>query len=90
MNKAELIKSIAISAGLTQVASERAVGGFIEAIKESLKVSDPVVLVGFGTFTLSKRASRLGRNPQTGESIEIPAKNVVKFKVGSRLAEAVN
>ena len=90
MNKAEMIKSIATSAGLTQVASERAVSGFVEAIKDCLKEGDSVTLVGFGTFTKTTRAARKGRNPQTGKSIKIPAKNVVKFKTGSRLAEAVN
>lgn len=90
MNKAELIKSIATAAGLTQVASERAVAGFVEAVKDCLKDKDSVVLVGFGTFSLNERAPRKGRNPQTGKSIQIPAKNVVKFKAGSHLTEAIN
>ena len=89
MNKAEIIKAIAISASLTQVASERAVTGFVDAVKDCLKDGESVVLAGFGTFSVSKRAARTGRNPQTGKSIKIPAKNVVKFKVGSNLAESV-
>ncbi len=89
MNKAELIKSIAISASLTQVASERAVAGFVDAVKDCLKGGESVVLTGFGTFSVNSRAARAGRNPQTGASINIPAKNVVKFKVGSTLADSV-
>lgn len=90
MNKAELIKTIAASAGLTQVASEKAIGGFVDAIKDSLNAGEPVILAGFGSFTVNDRDARKGRNPQTGESIKIPAKKVVKFKAGSQLAEIVN
>jgi len=90
MNKVELIKSIAISASLTQVASERAVAAFVDVVKGCLKNGDPVVLTGFGSFTVSKRAARMGRNPQTGESIKIPAKKAVKFKPGSNLVDAIN
>jgi DNA-binding protein HU-beta len=90
MNKTELVKSIATSAGLSQVAAEKALKGFMEAVKSSLAEGDGVTLVGFGTFSVSKRAARTGRNPQTGKSIKIAAKNVAKFKAGSRLADAVN
>jgi len=90
MNKTELVKSIATSAGISQIAADKALSGFMNAIKESLAKDDSVTLVGFGTFSVSKRAARTGRNPQTGKAIKIAAKNVAKFKAGSRLAEAVN
>ncbi len=90
MNKVQLVKAIAAAAGLTQVASEKAITGFMDAITDSLNKEDSVTLVGFGTFSIKNRAERIGRNPQTGESIKIQAKKVVKFKAGSRLAEAVN
>jgi len=90
MNKTELVKSIATSAGLSQVAAEKALNGFMESVKGSLAKGDAVTLVGFGTFSVSKRAARTGRNPQTGKAINIAAKNVAKFKAGSRLADAVN
>lgn len=90
MNKAELVKSIATSAGLSQVAAEKALNGFMDAVKAGLKSGDAVTLVGFGTFSVSERAARTGRNPQTGKTIKIAAKKVAKFKAGSRLADAVN
>ncbi len=90
MNKTELVKSIATSAGLSQVAAEKSLKGFMEAVKGSLAEGESVTLVGFGTFSVSRRSARTGRNPQTGKAIEIAAKNVAKFKAGSQLAEAVN
>ncbi|NOX24792.1 MAG: HU family DNA-binding protein [Deltaproteobacteria bacterium] len=90
MNKTELVKSIATSAGLSQVAADKALKGFITAVKSSLAKGDSVTLVGFGTFSVAKRSARTGRNPQTGKAIKIAAKNVAKFKAGSRLADAVN
>ena len=90
MNKAELVKSMAMSAGLSQVAAEKALDGFVEAVKASLAKGDAVTLVGFGTFSVSERAARTGRNPQTGNAIKIEAKKVAKFKSGSHLADAVN
>ncbi len=90
MNKAELVKAMATSAGLSQVATEKALNGFMDAVKGSLADGDAVTLVGFGTFSVSKRAARTGRNPQTGKAIKIAAKNVAKFKAGSRLSDAVN
>lgn len=90
MNKAELVKSMATSAGLSQVASEKALDGFVKAVTESLASGNSVTLVGFGTFSVSERAERTGRNPQTGKSIKISAKKVAKFKAGSNLADAVN
>ena len=90
MNKAELVKFMATSAGLSQVAAEKALDGFIDSVKASLAKGDSVTLVGFGTFSVSERAARTGRNPQTGKSIKIEAKKVAKFKAGSQLADAVN
>nr|MBF0222392.1 HU family DNA-binding protein [Desulfobulbaceae bacterium] len=90
MNKAELVKDVATAAGLSQVAAEKALNGFMDSVKKSLKKGDSVTLVGFGTFSVSNRAARTGRNPQTGKAIKIAAKKVAKFKAGSRLAEAVN
>lgn len=90
MNKAELVKSMATSAGLSQVASEKALDGFVAAVTDSLAKGNSVTLVGFGTFSVSERAERTGRNPQTGKSIKISAKKVAKFKAGSNLADAVN
>jgi len=89
LNKAKLIKTIAAAAGLSQVGAEKAINGFTEVIAQSLAKNENVVLLGFGTFSLAKRASRKGRNPQTGESLVIEAKNVVRFKAGNRLLEAV-
>lgn len=90
MNKAELVKSMATSAGLSQVAAEKALDGFVAAVKECLAKGDSVTLVGFGTFSVTERAERTGRNPQTGKAIKIAAKKVAKFKAGSNLADAVN
>jgi DNA-binding protein HU-beta len=90
MNKKELIESIAGAADISKAAAEKALNGTLAAIAESLNKGDKVTLVGFGTFSVSKRDARNGRNPQTGNTIEIPAKNVVKFKAGSKLSAAVN
>lgn len=90
MNKAELVKAMATSAGLSQVAAEKALDGFVEAVKGCLATGDSVTLVGFGTFSVSERAARTGRNPQSGKAIKIDAKKVAKFKAGSHLADAVN
>ena len=90
MNKKELIESIAGAADISKAAAEKALNGTLAAIAESLKKGDKVTLVGFGTFAVSKRDARQGRNPQTGKTIKIPAKKVVKFKAGSKLSDAVN
>lgn len=90
MNKKELIESIADAADISKAAAEKALNGTLAAIAESLKSGDKVTLVGFGTFSVSKREARKGRNPQTGADIEIPAKNIAKFKAGSKLSEAIN
>ncbi len=90
MNKKELVESIAGAAEISKAAAEKALNGTLAAIAETLKGGDKVTLVGFGTFSVSKRDARQGRNPQTGDAIKIPAKNVAKFKAGSKLSEAIN
>lgn len=90
MNKAELIEAIADSAKLSKTDAGRALDAALEAIEKTLKKDERVVLVGFGSFTVTKRAARTGRNLQTGGEIKIPAKNVVKFKAGNDLSDAVN
>ena len=82
MNKTELVAEIAEKAGLSKKDSEAAVKAFIDAVSESLKKGDKVQLVGFGTFEVSERPARTGRNPQTGETIEIAASRTPKFKAG--------
>ena len=89
MNKAQLIDSIAKEAGLSKVDSGKALAATINAISKSLKKGDSVALIGFGTFKVSKRAARTGRNPQTGKAIKIAAKKVAKFKAGAGLAKLV-
>ena len=90
MNKAELIEAIATNAKISKADAGRALDSTIESITKSLKKGEKVSLVGFGTFSVSKRAARAGRNPQTGKSIQIKAKKVAKFKAGSDLAGTVN
>lgn len=90
MNKQELIENIAVSADITKAAAGRALDSVIESIANSLKNGDSVVLVGFGTFSVRKRAARTGRNPQTGAEIQIKAANVPAFKAGKALKDAVN
>jgi len=89
MNKSELISQIAESADINKKEAGAALNAFMVAITDNLKKDDKVTLIGFGTFSVSKRAARDGRNPQTGKTIKIPAKNVAKFKVGKKLDEAV-
>ena len=90
MNKAELIDAIAADAKLSKADAKRALDGFITVVSKSLKKGDRIALVGFGSFSVAKRAARTGRNPQTGKTIQIAAKNVVKFKAGAELEGAVN
>lgn len=85
MNKAELIAKLAEDAGITKTQANAALDSFIEAVTKSLKSGDKVTLVGFGTFSVSKRQARNGRNPQTGEVIKIKAKKVARFKAGKDL-----
>jgi DNA-binding protein HU-beta len=89
MNKAQLIDAIAAEANLTKADAKRALDAFVKTTTTSLKKGDRVALVGFGSFSVSGRSSRTGRNPQTGAPITIKAKKVVKFKAGSELADAV-
>lgn len=89
MNKTQLIEHIAKTADLTKVDAKKALDAFIGATVETLRNGDKLSLIGFGTFSVSKRSARKGLNPQTKEVINIPAKNVVKFSVGSELKDAV-
>ena len=90
MTKAELIEKVAKDAEISKTAAAAALNSFIDGVTQALKKKDrKVTLVGFGTFTKVKRKARNGRNPQTGESIKIKAKNVVKFKPGKKLSESV-
>jgi DNA-binding protein HU-beta len=86
MNKAELITKIADDASITKTQAKDALDSFIEGVTKSLKGGGKVTLVGFGTFSVSKRAARNGRNPQTGAVIKIKAKKVAKFKAGKELS----
>lgn len=86
MNKAELIATIADEAGITKTQANTALDSFVDAVTKTLKKGDKVTLVGFGTFSVSKRAARNGRNPQTGEVIKIKARKVARFKAGKELA----
>lgn len=90
MNKTELVDSIAKKSGLTKKDSEAALSAFIDAVSKALKKGDRVQLIGFGTFEVSKRAARTGKNPQTGEQIKIPAAKLPKFKAGKALKDLVN
>ncbi len=89
MNKVELIGQIAKDAKLTKVAAKAALESTLGAIQTSLKKGKNVTLVGFGTFSVSKRKARIGRNPQTGAELQIPAKKVAKFKAGKDLSDSV-
>lgn len=90
MNKGQLIDKIAADAGLTKAQAGAALQSVIDGVSGTLKKGDKVTLVGFGTFGVSKRAARAGRNPKTGAAIKIAAKNVVRFKAGSELSDKVN
>ena len=89
MNKTELINQIAESADISKKAAGDALQGFMMAVTDTMVKGDKLQLIGFGTFSVTERSARTCRNPQTGKSMKIPAKKVVKFKVGSKLAEAV-
>ena len=90
VNKSELIDAIAESADLSKMSAGRALDAVVEAITASLQKGDPVSLVGFGTFAVKHRPARKGRNPKTGDEIQIKAANVPGFKAGKALKEAVN
>ena len=90
MKKVEWVEAVAKSAGLTKSAAAQAVDATFEAITKALKKGEKVPVVGFGTFGVSKRAAREGRNPRTGETVHIAARNAVTFKAGSALKDSVN
>jgi DNA-binding protein HU-beta len=89
MNKAELIAKIADDAGITKTQANACVDSFTEAVTKTLKSGNKLTLVGFGTFSVSKRAARNGRNPQTGAVIKIKAKKVARFKAGKELSAKI-
>lgn len=90
MTKQELVDYIADNAGLSKKDAAAALSSFVDGVKASLKKGQSTTLVGFGTFSVSKRNARQGRNPQTGATINIPARNAPVFKAGKALKEAVN
>ena len=89
MNKAQLIDAMAAGAGLTKADAKKALDAFVSATSDALKCGDRVTLIGFGSFSVSERSARTGRNPQTGKEIKIAAKKVVKFKAGAELSDSV-
>ncbi len=90
MNKAELIEKIAKDANMTKVQANEAIDSFTSAVVATLKKGDKVTLIGFGTFSVTARAARNGRNPQTGATIKIKARKVPKFKAGKDFSESIN
>jgi DNA-binding protein HU-beta len=90
MKKVELVEAVATATGLTKADSTRAIDATFAAITKALAKGDKVPLVGFGTFGVSKRAAREGRNPRTGETVKIPARVAVTVKAGSKLKDALN
>jgi len=90
MNKSQLIEKISTGADISKAAAERALNSFIESVTDEIKQGGDVALVGFGTFSVSDRAARTGRNPQTGATIQIAAAKVPKFKPGKALKDACN
>ena len=89
MNRAELSGHVADAAGISKAQADAAVSAVLDGIKDSLSNGDSVTLIGFGTFSVSNRAARTGRNPATGETLNIKAKNVAKFKAGKALQDAL-
>ncbi|MFI2743620.1 HU family DNA-binding protein [Zhouia sp. PK063] len=90
MNKTELIDAMAADAGITKAAAKKALESFLGNVESTLKGGGRISLVGFGSWSVSERSAREGRNPQTGKTIKIAAKKVVKFKAGADLSSAVN
>lgn len=90
MNKSELIDAIAASADIPKAAAGRALDAMVDSVGEALKKGDQVVLVGFGTFSVKDRAARTGRNPQTGQPIQIAAAKIPSFKAGKALKDSLN
>ena len=89
MNKGDLVEKVAKECGLSKTASDQVLNSILNTITGAVTAGDKVTLIGFGTFSVSARPAREGRNPQTGEAIQIPAKKIVKFKAGSKLTDAV-
>ncbi|MCT4698643.1 HU family DNA-binding protein [Tenacibaculum sp. HL-MS23] len=90
MNKSDLIDAMAADAGISKANAKAALDSLTSNVTKSLKSGNKVALVGWGTWSVSERAARTGRNPQTGKEIQIAAKNVVKFKAGAGLSDSVN
>lgn len=90
MSKQQLVEMMAEKAGLTKADAARALDAFMESVTETLKKGDKVSLVGFGTFATSKREARTGRNPRTGETVNIAARTAATFKAGAKLKDALN
>jgi DNA-binding protein HU-beta len=90
MNKTELVAAIAESAGITKADASRALQALLETVTSSMSKGDSVSLTGFGTFSVTERAARTGRNPSNGKALKIAAKKVAKFKAGKGLSSAVN
>jgi DNA-binding protein HU-beta len=89
MNKAELVESMAKITGATKADTEKTLDAFVDVVTKNIRKKDGVKLVGFGTFSVSNRKARMGRNPQTGEEIQIPARKVPVFRPGKELKESV-
>ena len=89
MNKADLIDKMASEANISKAAAEKALGAFTDGVKDALRKSENVTLIGFGTYSVVERKARTGRNPQTGQELRIPAKKIIKFKAGKGLRETV-
>jgi len=90
VNKAELIEKVASASGVTKSDVEKVVSGFIDTVQSAVAVDDKVTLPGFGAWSRSQRKARVGRNPRTGDPVNIPASKAVKFSVGARFKEQVN
>ena len=90
MTKSQLIDAIAEKAGLSKADASKALSATLESVTDALEAGEKVALLGFGTFRVSLRAARTGKNPQTGEAIAIPASKAAKFKAGQKLKDAVN
>lgn len=90
MNKADLIEKVAKDCDMTKTFAEQVLNSILSAITDSVAAGDKVSLIGFGTFSVSQRVAREGRNPQTGKTIQISARKVVKFKAGAKLTESIN
>jgi len=90
MNKSEFIDAVAAASGLTKADAGKAIDGMIDTVTTTLKKGDSITLVGFGTFETRHRKARVGRNPRTGEALQIAASNIPSFKAGKALKDAVN